>query len=116
MKYLKIFESFDDVTITIEDGKLIINYQNKPYRYQVEKSGLDVSLDKIVKQPNDDYKITAFKGSKLFSQEIDLSKKRYDAIITTFKNHFDKNKVAPPNIVSNPLPNTPGKPFNLILI
>ena len=116
MKYLKIFELYEDITITTEKGKLVITYQNKEYYYQTQTNGLDVSLDQIVKQPNNDFKITAYMGAKIFSQEIDLSKERYNDIINKFKSFFNTNKTAPSKIESKALPNTPGKNFNLILI
>lgn len=114
LKYLKIWESFDDVKVTQEEGMLVITYENQKYAYEITMpGGISVTLDNIVQKPDKNFKISAHKA--FYKKEFDLSKERYDDIINKFKNYFKTKKTAPTEIISEPFPNTEGRKFSLIL-
>lgn len=114
LKYLKIWESFDDAKVTQEEGMLVITYQNQKYAYEITMpGGISVTLDNIVQKPDKNFKISAHKA--FYKKEFDLSKERYDDIINKFKNYFKTKKTAPTEIISEPFPNTEGRKFSLIL-
>ena len=111
MNYIKTFKLYEsvlgDVKISEEDGKLVFIQDDKKYFYEVMivdaigTKDITVDIDKIVQQPNKDFKITA---SAMFkTQEQEFSKERYDDILNKFKSSFTKTNKPPIEIISKPI-------------
>jgi|LakMenEpi03Aug12_release.lakeMendotaPanAssembly.Ray.scaffolds.fasta_scaffold436126_2 hypothetical protein len=128
MKYLKSYKIYEsihgDIKISVEDGKLVFISNFGKFSYEVTvvnavgPKDIVVDIDKIAQKPNKDFEITA---STVFKTQVEeLSKERYDDILSQFKNYFEKTNKPPTKIVSNPigqpLPNKNPKTLELNLV
>ena len=98
-----LFESANnDVLLSQEEGKLIISINSKKYTYQISvETGpfdVDVELDKIVKNMDGSYKITASK--KGLKYNTFLSKERTKKILDEIYTSLSKTGEPPVEIKS----------------
>jgi hypothetical protein len=120
MNYLtnyKLFESSDNVQFSEENGKLVVIIDNKKYLYQItvvtSLVDLDVDLDKIVKQLDGSFQITA--STNTLKQKTFLSKSRAQKIINDIKTQVDKTG-KPPKEITSKKEQSSQKTFTLTLV
>lgn len=98
-----LFESAkSDILLSQQEGKLVVTINSKKYTYQISVEAgpfdVDVALDKIVKNMDGSYKITASK--KGLKYDTFLSKERTAKILDQIKTSLSKTGEPPMEIDS----------------